>query len=459
MNLRLSFALTAGKAAQGILHLTGSGATALPGLITYRLAPKALTHLAAQCDEGIVLVSGTNGKTTTCRLIAAILESSGKPFIHNRSGSNMTRGHISAFLTQTGPSGHVRARQALLEVDEAVFPSTLEQTKPTVVVLHNVFRDQLDRYGEVDSIVKKWKEALVKYLPPESTLIINADDPNLAYLGETLGHPQTLYYGLDDESVASREPLSTVDAFLSPATGAPLQYEYYYVSHLGKYHDAGSDFARPALCKAATKIHSTEDGVRFSLEDVEYSVALPGLYNVYNYLAAISTAQTLGYSNDQIKAAAHNLEGAFGRFERVERNGQTVTFCLIKNPAGAAEVLRTIAHTDRKKPLALAIMANDKFADGLDVSWYWDTPFEVLGGKVTRLLCGGNRAFDMALRCKYAGVSTDWKVLTSTVDVLSAIDDMTVRGEYDIYVLTTYTATIEVQSELKKLGWKKASWH
>ncbi|MBU6388958.1 DUF1727 domain-containing protein, partial [Patescibacteria group bacterium] len=236
-SLALTAATIAGKICSLTVRSLGSGGEALPGLVAKRIDSTALRSFGRQCKDGIVLVCGTNGKTTVSRLIADFLTESGQPIVHNRSGSNMTRGHLAAFLEQADWLGRVHADLAILEVDEAVLPETLSQISPRIVLLHNLFRDQLDRYGEVDTIRRNWEAALRRHLAADAILTVNADDPNLAYLASQLDHRQTIYYGIDDQSLLTSNPDSAVDAYLSPVSGKPLQYTGYFYSHLGIYAD------------------------------------------------------------------------------------------------------------------------------------------------------------------------------------------------------------------------------
>jgi UDP-N-acetylmuramyl tripeptide synthase len=459
MKLKLFTSHLIGKAAFSALRLIGRSGDSLPGLLAHRLYPDILRDLSAQCSDGVILVCGTNGKTTTSRMLSSILEKSG-PIVHNRSGSNMTRGHISAFLTRSNWRGTVAARRALLEVDEAVLQQTIIATKPAMVVLHNLFRDQLDRYGEVNSIASKWLLALRHHLPANCLLIVNADDPHLAFIAKESGHQAIIYYGLDDPLAGSTDATSVVDAYISPASSNPLRYSTYYLSHLGNYADPGTSFKRPALNYSATDIVPGTPGkvgtfkVRSDAHlPAPISLPCPGLYNIYNALAACTVAYSLGVSASAISQALATFETVFGRFERIPIGNNAIYLCLIKNPAGASEIIRTLPVTHS---LNLALFANDNFADGLDVSWYFDTPFESIAPSVGWLLCSGLRGKDMALRLKYAG-STAMPIIednsTQAVNLL-----IRKASEGDVYVLSTYTATLDLQRRLRALKLIPSYW-
>lgn len=450
MDLRERAALLIGKSVRIATRLFGSGGGALPGLIAYRLAPTLLSTLSQQCSEGVILICGTNGKTTTSRMLASIITSN-SGLVHNRSGSNLTRGHLAAFLEMTSWSGKVLAPRALLEVDEAVFPETLRLTKPSVVVWHNLFRDQLDRYGEVDSIAQKWLAAVKKDLPSKSTLVVNADDPNLSYIAEQSNHPQITFFGLDDEKQGTKEPLVSVDAYLSPVSGKPLHYKTYYVSHLGEYSDPLSNFSRPVPNISAKNITLNSTSSQFQIEETTYTLPLPGLYNIYNALAASVVAKQLGFTFAHCQRALSRFQTAFGRYEQVKIGAHQVIFCLIKNPAGAAEVLRSLAADSES--LNIVLFAHDNFADGTDVSWYFDTPFELISPKLASAYCTGTRGLDMALRLKYAGASCPIETKYSITDLMQKWQK---EASGKTYCLCTYTATLEIQKLLTAQGFKTA---
>lgn len=452
MTLRFSLAVWAGKCSQSLLRLFGSDAAAFPGLVAATICPTISLHFAKQCSEGIVLVSGTNGKTTTCRLLSEMLGGSTK-VISNRSGSNLSRGHISAFLNASSWSGRLQVRRALLETDEAVLPKAIATFSPKVVVLHNLFRDQLDRYGEVNSVARKWLAAIQTGLPKESILIANADDPNIAYIARESKHQNTVLYGIDDPTVATSETDSLGDAFLSPAATIPLTYTRHYFSHLGIYND-GQGFARPTPQYAATNIvmNQSKEQNTFTVDTISLHLVLPGLYNIYNGLAAVTTARILHCEWPQIKSALASAVPGFGRFEKLHIQGIDVTLCLIKNPAGATEVLREIGMHNQ---LNLCIIANDGLADGTDVSWYWDTNFELVAHKLATLTCAGTRALDIALRFKYANAAVQATVETTLqATLISALS----RSKGPLFILTTYTAGLELQRLLTHQGNKVAYW-
>lgn len=458
MQLRTGCAIVIGKCIQFFLRLGSSEGGALPGLIAQRIDPELPIFFAKQCTSGITIVAGTNGKTTVSQLLASVQNEGG--LVHNRSGSNMIRGHLSAFLQSCNWSGHLNARKALLEVDEAVLPEALRIFQPKTIILLNLFRDQLDRYGEVDSIAKKWATALDKLLQKDALLCINADDPNLVHLVAQLNPNQIRFFGLNDASISTKKPSSAVDAQLSPVTGKPLVYRHYYLSHLGDYSDPASDFKRPKLnyaaqdIKKATDLNGTTFDIEFSGKTYSLSLPLPGLYNVYNGLAAASTLLAMDYPIESIANHFAQIPGAFGRFERLRIGHTLITLCLIKNPVGASEVLRTLKQA--RKPINLLVITNDNFADGQDVSWYWDTDVEQIIPQLGLVWCSGSRAYDIALRLQYAGC----KKISIAQPIKKAITKvLRETTEQPLYILTTYTAALEVQKILTYQKHKSAYWH
>ena len=451
--MRNHLAILAAKTIQALLRRTGSDGGALPGLIAGKIAPNLSAHLVQQATHGVVLVAGTNGKTTTTHLLTAMLAKAGLPYITNRSGSNMARGHLSALLANTTWRGELMPGYVVLEVDEAVLPQAISSFKPSLVIWNNLFRDQLDRYGEVDSIAKKWLEAVRSSLPVESTLLINADDPLLVATAQASGHANTLYFGFDSNTVGSETPSSSLDAFVSPVSGLPLSYTRYYVSHLGNYFDLGSTFKRPPLDFAASHITAGTAALPGSFTSGStFQIPLPGLYNIYNALAACAAAEILSVDSTAQAKGLAQFTGVFGRFERLTVDGQELILTLIKNPAGAGEVVKTILADPQHSIVIVA--ANDNFADGLDVSWYWDTDFEALAPSVTHLTVTGSRALDMALRWKYAEFVGELVIIPELGKLLKNLPAQQGRT----YILATYTAMLDLQHQLTLLKIKPAHW-
>jgi UDP-N-acetylmuramyl tripeptide synthase len=454
MGARLTAALLAGRAAAGLSRRFGlGGGTVISGHLVPRIAPDALSCVVGRLPHGSVVVSGTNGKTTTARLIAHLLRGSDLRPLHNRAGANLITGLVSAVVSQTSLGGDPRADVGLFEVDEATLPSAVRLLQPRVVLLNNVFRDQLDRYGEVHFIHETWRQGL-KALPSSSNLILNADDPLVAALGE--GRPNVTYFGLGDPALGVERPPHAADARLCMRCGQRYEVTVAFYGHLGYYRCPACGLARPEPQVVATECEFLGDsGTRVRIETpvgpLSVQLRLPGLYNVYNALAATAVALGLGLDRTAIARELETFTAAFGRLERISVEERQLFLALVKNPVGFTEVLRTIVPTDTTANLAIFI--NDHFADGTDVSWLWDVEFELLQGRVNLAICSGTRAEDMAVRLKYAQIPAERILLAS--EPRRALELALARSDSGdtIYVLPTYTAMLEVRNVLRKTGY------
>jgi lipid II isoglutaminyl synthase (glutamine-hydrolysing) len=423
-----------------------SGGTTAPGRMLLKVAPGSLRRMAAELESGTVLLSATNGKTTTAAMIAACLERDRRPVVHNRAGSNMAWGVATALLD----AGRERGQLGLFEVDEAWLPAVAEQVEPRLLLLSNLFRDQLDRYGELELLADRWAE-LVGRLDGRARFVLNADDPLVADLGR--GRTGVTYFGLEDDSQALPSMQHAADSKHCRNCGAAYAYEAVYLGHLGRYRCPSCGRERPAPQVAAADVRL--DGMRGShvrlttpQGTLEVDLPLPGLYNVYNAIAAAATALELDVPLATVGDALEGFGGAFGRVETIPMNGRGVSILLIKNPAGANEVLRTLTLENGRLDLWLAL--NDRIADGRDVSWIWDADFEVLAGRVRRATCTGTRAEEMALRLKYAGIDAEIEVERDLQRSLDAAVKGT-AGER-LYALPTYTALLELRDLLARRG-------
>jgi UDP-N-acetylmuramyl tripeptide synthase len=432
------------------------GGTTLPGRVLLRLEPEAIARLGAGLDRGTTIVSATNGKTTTAGMIAALLEADGRRPVHNRAGSNMTWGVATALLEQRGQEG-------LFEVDEAWLPRVVEQLDPSTIVLGNLFRDQLDRYGEMEALADEWARAVAER-GGDTGLVLNADDPLVADLGRDADErPRdgVVYFGIDDPSQALPELQHAFDAKHCRRCGHPYAYERAFVGHLGHYScpNCGATRPRPEVAATAIELHGMDGSsatVRTPAGEIALKLPLPGLYNVYNALAAIAAGLRLGVAPARIAAALSEMRAAFGRVETIAVAGTPVSILLIKNPAGANEVLRTLRLEAASEPVDLWIALNDRIADGRDVSWIWDADFELLAGDVRRVVCAGTRAAEMALRLKYAGWPTD---SIAVVPEIEASLDRGVAGAHGrLFALPTYTALLELRKLLADRGLAKEFW-
>ncbi len=449
--------LALARAAGAVSRRSGrGGGTTLPGRMLLRLAPDALSRLGTGLEGGSTIVSATNGKTTTAGMIASVLGAAGRHPVHNRAGSNMTWGVATALLEQRGTEG-------LFEVDEAWLPTVAEELEPRLVVLGNLFRDQLDRYGELEHLADEWA-ALVEHRAGTTEFALNADDPLIADLGrdrEERRRPGVTYFGIEDPSQALPELQHAFDAKHCRRCGAPYVYERAFVGHLGHYTCPSCGADRPAPDVSATEIALEGiQGSRLTVTtpqgELRFRLPLPGLYNVYNALAAISATLRLGVPLDTVSAGLEAMRAVFGRVETIEVAGKPVSILLIKNPAGANEVLRTLVLEAGDDRIDLWIALNDRIADGRDVSWVWDADFELLAGSVRRVVCTGTRAPDLAVRLKYAGWPVD--AIDITEGIAESLDRAVGRAGDRLFALPTYTALLELRKLLADRGLAREFW-
>ncbi len=454
--MRLALELAVARSAGRLSRLAGrGGGTTLPGKLLATIDPGAVSALAARLPLGTAIVSATNGKTTTASLVAGIL-SPRLRLAHNSSGANLVSGVASTLLNAR------RAELGLFEVDEGAFPDVAERLRPRAVCLGNLFRDQLDRYGELEQVAERWRAA-VGALPEGSTLVVNADDAQVGDL--TAEHAGGVTFGLDDPSQARPSLPHAADSKYCLRCGTPYAYAAAYVGHLGDYRCPSCGHGRPPLAVAARAVQLEGlEGASFDLATPEGTrrirLALPGLYNVYNALAAAALARALGASLDEIETGLAGARPAFGRFERIEVGDRRLLLLLIKNPAGANEIVRTLVGGGPPKLAVIAL--NDGIADGRDVSWIWDVDFEPLLEGLERLVLSGDRAAELALRCKYAGMPEG--SLEVVPDLEQALDrglELAGAGG-ELVVLPTYTAMLALRRIVARRGhvgqyWERAA--
>jgi lipid II isoglutaminyl synthase (glutamine-hydrolysing) len=446
--VRLAAEIAAARGVAALSRLLGRGAgMTIPGKLLSKLDPGAIDLLASRLPAGTAAISATNGKTTTSAMAAEVLRDRFR-LAHNRSGANLVSGVASTLLAAGD------AELGLLEVDEGALPEVLRRVRPRAVLLGNLFRDQLDRYGELELIAERWRDA-VAALPPGTTLVVNGDDPQLGSIGDAV------VYGLDDPRVARPSLQHAADSKYCIRCGTPYDYAAAYVGHLGDYRCPNCGHARPPLELAARNIelHGLERAA-FDLVAPEgerrIELSLPGLYNVYNGLGAAALARALGASLDEIAAGLARFSAAFGRFERIPIGDKRLLLLLIKNPAGANEAVRTLV--DGGAPSVAVIALNDEIADGRDVSWIWDVDFEPLLAGIETLVASGGRAAELALRFKYGGL--DDRRIVVEPDLESALDrglGVTPPGG-ELVVLPTYTAMLALQRLVAERGHAKPYW-
>ncbi len=432
------------------------GGTTLPGRLLLRLAPDAVSRLGGALTGGSTIISATNGKTTTAGMIASVLAAAGRRPVHNRAGSNMSWGVATALLEQTGSEG-------LFEVDEAWLPKMAAELDPSLIVLGNLFRDQLDRYGELERLADEWA-SMVAERAGRTGFVLNADDPLVADLGrdsELHRRPGVTYFGIEDPSQALPELQHAHDAKHCRRCGAPYRYARAFVGHLGHYAcpNCAADRPEPEIAATAIELRGMSGSratVRTPGGEVTLELPLPGLYNVYNALAALSAALRLDVELEQVVAGLETVEAVFGRVETIEVDGVAVSILLIKNPAGANEVLRTLRLETGEDGLDLWIALNDGIADGRDVSWVWDADFELLAGLVRKVVCSGTRAPEMAMRLKYGGLAPE--TIEVVPEIEGSLDRAVAAANGRLFALPTYTALLELRTLLAARGLAEDYW-
>jgi UDP-N-acetylmuramyl tripeptide synthase len=445
--------VAAARAAARLSRLVGAGGgTTIPGKLLWKLDPGAIDRLAARLPAGSALVSATNGKTTTAAMSAAILSPRYR-LAHNAAGANLVSGVASALLAADG------AELGLFEADEAALPEIVRRVRPRTLCVGNLFRDQLDRYGELELVAARWRAA-VQGLGEETAVVANGDDPQVGELAHA--RPNALVFGLDDPRVARPGLQHAADSKYCVRCGTPYEYASAYVGHLGDYRCPGCGHARPPLDVAGrnVELHGLERAA-FDLVAPggtrRVTIRLPGLYNVYNALAAASLALALDVPLDEVAGGLERFSAAFGRFERIEIDRRRLLLLLIKNPAGANEAIRTVV--DGGAPRVALVALNDAIADGRDVSWIWDVDFEPLLDAVETFVVTGDRAEELALRFVYAGVARERiELVPRRLDrALDRAVSLAQPGE-ELVCLPTYTAMLALRRLAAERGLVRPYW-
>ena len=457
---RLYISLTIAKGAIFFLRLFGTGGTSLPGKLALMLYPDILKVLADQYK--IILVTGTNGKTTTSRIIEQILADNHVLYTSNRSGANLISGLATTLISDVKINSTARSKTALLEVDEAAFRVASGYIKPSILVVTNFFRDQLDRYGELYSTLNAVKEGISNI--PDTTLILNADDSLCASLGNDVPN-QVIYYGLEASAISDDNRLSlNNDASFCLYCMSKYEYEFRSYGHLGHFKCPECGYSRPEALIQVSKIPSMSGSFSravFSTPTGTFStqINLPGLYNIYNALAGVTFAEVMGFSHEKTIHALSTFESGFGRMESINLGDKNIQVILIKNPAGFNQVLNYLLTVEN--PSVISFLINDKIADGTDISWLWDAELEALSEiqqRVYRFFVSGTRAEDMAVRLKYAGVFADHITIEyDNAVMLNSALGLLKSGE-TLFILPTYTAMLDIRKVLKKRFKLKNFW-
>lgn len=441
-NLRFILAASATKITLFVLKIiTRSSGTSFPGKIASLICPNFLKLSNDYIKDKIFTVTGTNGKTTTCGILASILKIDGRNVVHNEKGANMPNGILTAIGTQINKN----TDDMVLECDEAYLKQLYEGINPDYLIVTNFFRDQLDRYGELDATQKKVNTAIE--LKPDLKLILNADDPLVYKLSKGRN---AVFYGIEDVeyktlSSKAQSPAESVNC----SCGLPYNYSKRFYAHLGHWFcDCG--YSRPEIqIKASVKLFFDYSYIDISYKEKTYrlKVNLPGLYNVYNVLAAVSAALENNVALRSIDKAVENYKAVFGRSENFSFDGKKAVIQLIKNPTGATEVLKTVSAQENSN---LLVAINDDYADGRDISWLWDANFELLQNFEGEIFVSGKRAYDMALRLKYAYLDTS--KITVIPNLKKALNRavLQIQEGQKLIILPTYTALLNMQKMLKK---------
>jgi lipid II isoglutaminyl synthase (glutamine-hydrolysing) len=433
--LRLGVSVGVSKTVTSVVRSLRLGAASvLPGELARRLQPKALPLLFQQVRRGVILVVGTNGKTTTSLLLSTILEAQGWRVAHNATGANLINGLVTTLLENTNLLGQLDADYAILEVDENILPLILRDCQPQFILGLNLFRDQLDRYGEVDTISRRWQEAIAP-LPADTRVILNADDPTLSHLGQQL--PQkVLFFGLSEPDLYLDEIPHAVDSIYCPSCGHPLDYEGVYLSHLGDYRCPSCGFSKSQL----------------AVDSQEWPQILIGVYNKYNTLAAGLVAREMEIDTAAIYDTIKNFRAAFGRAEELDVNGKHVRILLSKNPVGMNETIRAVNDIQKQGGASTKLLVlNDRTPDGTDVSWIWDVDTEKLVELGGTIIVSGDRVYDMALRLRYSQTAEDNNfrliVKEDLQEAIATALELTPANE-TLHILPTYSAMLEVRGLL-----------
>ena len=463
MAIRRPVAALAGRTAGWLSRLTRrGGGTAVSGLVAAALDPDFVPGSLRRLHS-TVAVTGTNGKTTTTAAVCALARAAGQRVLTNPTGSNLERGLAAAVLPYVGWDGRVpdAARlRAVLELDEWAFAALAPRVRPRVAVFLNLFRDQLDRYGEIDRTAAAWRE-VVDQLGPDATVVANADDPAVAAVASRHRGP-LVFFGLDVAGGPAR-PDAWADVRRCPVCDGRLDWNRVVYAHLGDYRCGDCGFRRPEPDVRVADFRPRGLGgasYRLLASDAAWriDVRLPGLYNAYNLAAALAAARAAGIATGDAAAVLESFQPAFGRAETIRAPGATIVLLLVKNPTGANQTLDLLR--SEPEPLDTLVLLNDGVADGEDVSWIWDVEFERLAPR--RLLVGGRRAEDLALRLKYAGVTPavgDVRVHPGIEQPLAAaLAAEPVDASRRLVVLATYTAMLDLRAVCARRGWVDPYW-
>ncbi len=459
---RLAFAISAGKlaGASGRLFHIGGG-TSLPGMIARRIDPNVLKSVVGASKAKKIVITGSNGKTTTARMTAAIADASGRRVSQNRTGSNLLQGVTSVAVNFADLFGRLDSDVLLFEIDEATIPLAVPEIQPDVVVITNIFRDQLDRYGELYAVARALNKMLEE-LPESATILLNGNDPQVASFGAN-AKAKRIFFGLETKEVGTPVPEQSADIVRCIHCNSDFVYEVAYMSHLGIYRCPSCGYTLPPLDIAATSVKLANDGegasnvtLRTPQGEIKLEIPLPGLHNVYNAEAAIGAAMAAGFELDKLQSAMSNVRPAFGRLEKIQAEDKTIYLTFVKNPTSFNLMLRLIAQHAGDKHLLLAM--SHTVVDGEDFAWLWDVEMEEMAERISDAVCSGNKPEELAMRLKYAEVPTE--KVSLIYDREAALDAAlnNVEPGGTLYIMSGYTPTHELRRIMQKRGWVKHFW-
>lgn len=459
---RLTLAISAGKLAGMAGRLLGiGGGTSLPGMVARRIDPDVLKAVMGDCAAQKIVITGSNGKTTTSRMIAEMARESGHRLSHNRSGSNLVQGVTSVAVNFATIFGRLHSDVLVFEIDEGTMPHVIPEIQPDVVVITNIFRDQLDRFGELYAVARALDRVL-EGLPATSTIVLNGNDPQVANFGAH-ARARRLFFGLNTTEVGTPVPDISADVIRCIHCQEDLEYKVAYLSHLGLYRCPHCGYTLPPLDIAATSVRLASDGkgpthalLSTPVGELEVTIPLPGVHNVYNAVAAVGAALAAGFSQEKLPGALARLQPAFGRLEEIKAGDQTIYLAFVKNPTSFNLIMRLIMQHSGQKHLLLA--ASHTVVDGEDFSWLWDIDLEEIAPHILDTICSGNKPEELAMRLKYAQVPTERiRLIEDREQALSAALKNAGPGG-TLYILATYSPTQEFRQIMQKRGWVRHFW-
>ncbi|HVE80786.1 MAG TPA: MurT ligase domain-containing protein [Candidatus Dormibacteraeota bacterium] len=432
------------------------GGSALPGLVALKLNPNIGAKIAATIKSGSVIITGTNGKTTTSKMLVTAIQKEGYTIVANRAGSNLARGIVSTLIEHCDMNGRISEDVGVFEVDEAAMPEVCRMLQPKLITVLNLFRDQLDRYGELDSTATLIGQAIAA---TDAAVLLNADDPLVSGLKKMLKSQPVYYFGLSGVPVKKMAHDVTADSINCPLCGRALKFSRIFFGHIGHYACSRGHFNRPKpeFVVSAIKLAGSHSKFKMSLAGDwggDASLNLPGVYNIYNAAAVFGLGYILGLEPPNMVHALKGVSAAFGRVESLVVDGKKIYLLLIKNPTGFNQIIQTFLLGKKSQPLLIAV--NDKFADGRDVSWLWDVAFEEFKPLNHSITASGIRASDLALRLKYAGIGLQ----STEPNLKKALNNFigSLKPGQAGYIVPTYTAMLELRKILGKKTDIKGIW-